>query len=178
MWQWFLAHGDKLLASLTGLLLALQSSGAIHPSIAPAIAGALAILHTIVLPEPAAPASSLPQSKQTGNAGVAMLFTLLLVGCAAFGIKQPLSFDEKIASAYSAHTAVVTAATTALNAGTISIAQANQVLTMASNSRQLLDAAKAAESAGNTAGATNELALATAALTALQSYVNQQAGAH
>lgn len=102
---------------------------------------------------------------------------LALSACQLFGISQPLTLDQQVASAYTVHTAVVTAAATALTNHTISSAQAQKVADMAATSRALLDEAKSLETAGNTAGATNELALATAALTALQTYVNSQTGA-
>jgi hypothetical protein len=99
-----------------------------------------------------------------------LLALLLLSGCAAF--PQPKGFDQQLATAYGVHTSVVQATTTALIAGTISVKDAEAVQGMEKNARSLLDAAKAAEEAGNPTGASSELALATNALTALQSYLN------
>jgi len=131
------------------------------------------------------PAPGAPVSKQGGFLTLelalalvaslgSLLVAALLVGCAALGITQPLSLDEQIASAYTTQTAVVQAATAAVSSGTLSSTDATHVLTMAQTSRGLLDAARAAEGTGNTAGASSELALATSALTALQAFVNSQ----
>jgi len=59
-----------------------------------------------------------------------------------------------------------------LNAGSLSSADAIQVQTIATTSRTLLDTAKAAETAGDTAGAQKNLVLATSALQVLQAYLN------
>jgi hypothetical protein len=67
---------------------------------------------------------------------------------------------------------VVQAATVAVTNHTITSTEAAQVQTQALSSRALLDAAKAAETAGNTAGANSDLVLATAALGALQQFLN------
>lgn len=127
------------------------------------------------------PAGPNPQNKQAGFIlvrqllfPIAVLVTILIVAlCAAC---TTLTFDEQLASAYSAHTAVVNAAATATTAGTLSSGDATQVLTMAKSSRSLLDAAREAETAGNASGASGELALATSALTALQTFVNSKTG--
>ena len=103
---------------------------------------------------------------------VTSLILLLLTACSTVGLPSPKGFDQQLATAYSVHTAVVQATTTALTAGSISVNDAEAVQGMEKNARSLLDAAKAAEIAGNTAGASSELALATSALTALQTYLN------
>jgi hypothetical protein len=100
------------------------------------------------------------------------LAVVLMVGCTALGLATPKDFDQSLASAYGVHTAVITAATTALTNGAINSTDAQQVLTQASSARAMLDAAKAAESIGNTAGAQSDLTLASTALTALQTYLN------
>ena len=99
---------------------------------------------------------------------------LLCSGCASLGLTAPKGFDQQLASAYGVHTAVVSATTTALTNGAITSTEAQAVQTQALTSRTLLDTAKAAESAGNTAGASNNLSLALAGLTALQNYLNSQ----
>ena len=113
-------------------------------------------------------------TKRFGIAAAAVLATALLGGCQVLGITHPLTFDEQLATAYVAHTAVVQAATAAVTAHTITSAQAQKVSDMAVDSRAMLDEAKTLEGIGNTAGASNELSLATAALSALQAYVNNQ----
>lgn len=119
---------------------------------------------------PAPPVSK----KQGGWARLGFIATLLVLVVVCLAACATLSFDEELASAYTAHTAVVNAATQAVTAGTLSSAQGQQVLTMAQSSRALLDAAKAAETAGNAPGASSELALASSALSALQTFVNAQ----
>lgn len=97
---------------------------------------------------------------------------VILVACKSLGLPSTFSFDEQLASAYTAQTAVLTAATTATNSGTLTPDDALKVLSMAQTSRGFLDAARVAETAGNAAGASQELQLATSALSALQTYVN------
>lgn len=105
------------------------------------------------------------------------VLVLILSGCSALGLATPKGFDQSLAQAYSVHTAVVQATTAAVNSGAITSAEATQVQAQTISSRALLDAAKAAETAGNTAGANSDLTLATAALTALQQYLNSH-GSH
>ena len=96
----------------------------------------------------------------------------MLASCTMLGITKPLTFDEQLATAYTAHTTVVQAATVAVQAGSLSSAQGDKVSAMANTSRSILDAARAAEVAGNTAGASAQLILATTALTAIQTFLN------
>jgi len=104
--------------------------------------------------------------------GSTLLSILLLADCGAF--PEPKGFDQLLATAYGVHTSVVQATTTALMAGTISVHDAEAVQGMEKNARALLDTARTAEEAGNPSGALSELALATSALTALQSYLNSK----
>jgi hypothetical protein len=96
---------------------------------------------------------------------------LLCSGCTALGLATPKSFDQSLAEAYGVHTAVVSAAATALSAGSISSKEAVVVKTQADTSRAMLDAARAVETS-NPTQAKNDLTLATAALSALQAYLN------
>jgi len=100
------------------------------------------------------------------------LILILLCSCSSFGLTTPKGFDQQLANAYGIHTAVMSATTTALNAGSISSADAEHVQSIASTSRTLLDSAKTAETAGDAAGAQKNLALAMSALQALQTYLN------
>jgi len=97
---------------------------------------------------------------------------LTLTGCQALGLPTPQGFDQQLAQAYGIHTAVVSATATALTAGSISAADAQSVQGLEQNARTILDTAKTAETAGDTAGAQKDLALAMTALTALQTYLN------
>lgn len=108
---------------------------------------------------------------------IAILIALALQACASVGLPTPKGFDQRLATAYGVHTSVVQATTTALTTGSISVTDAEAVQGMEKNARSLLDAAKAAEVAGNASGASSELALATSALTALQAYLNSHGSA-
>ena len=96
---------------------------------------------------------------------------LCLTACSALGLSSPTSFDQRLASAYGIHTAVVQATTTALQNNSISVADATTVQGMEKNARTLLDSAKAIEQT-DPQGAQTNLTLALSALTALQQYVN------
>lgn len=101
---------------------------------------------------------------------------LMLSACASLGMQPAQTFNQKLAYAIGIHTAVLQATTAAVNAHTLSSSDAQAVLTQADNARTLLDAAAAANTAGDITGATNKLQIATAALTALQSYLNTHGG--
>jgi hypothetical protein len=103
----------------------------------------------------------------------ALCLLAALVGCSSLGLATPKGFDQQLAQAYGIHTAVVSATTTAVTAGTISSAEATQVQTQAISARTMLDTAKSLETTNPTA-ASNDLALATTALTALQTYLNSR----
>jgi len=105
--------------------------------------------------------------------GLTALALTFLVGCASLGLATPKGFDQQLATAYGVHTAVVSATAAALTSGSISSAEAAAVQTQALTARQLLDTAKTLETA-NPAGATNDLTLATTALTAIQTYLNSR----
>lgn len=51
-WNWFLLHGDKLLAGLTTTALALQQDGVAIPGAIGTILAAATVLHTTLLPNP------------------------------------------------------------------------------------------------------------------------------
>lgn len=104
------------------------------------------------------------------------LLVLLLIGCASLGLQPAQTLNQKIAYAYGTHKAVLEATTASVTAGKLSSADATQVLKLADDSRVLLDAATSLAATGDTTGATNKLALATAALTALQTFINAHGG--
>lgn len=107
---------------------------------------------------------------------VTAILLVLLAGCAQLGLAPAQTLSQKIAYAYGTHTAVLQATTAAVTAGTLSSSDATSVLKMADGSQALLDSARALAAAGDVNGATNKLALATAALTALQQYLNAHTG--
>jgi len=106
-----------------------------------------------------------------------LLSAALLNGCASLGVTPAQTFDQKVAYAIGVHTAVLQASTNAVTAGSMSSSDAQSVLSQADNAKAILDAAIAANSAGDLTGATNKLAIASAALAALQSYLNSH-GVH
>ena len=96
---------------------------------------------------------------------------LLLAGCAQLGLSTPQTFDQRLAVAYGSHTAIQRAAATELRAGHLKKADAQEVLTLADQSKVLLDAARMA---GDTTVAQNKLTLAVSVLTNLQAYLNER----
>ena len=98
----------------------------------------------------------------------------ILAACAQLGLAPAQSFDQKLAYAYGAHTAVLKATTSALKAKSLSSADAEHVATLADQSRQLLDAAKVASTGGDVTTATGRLLLATQILEQLQVYLRSK----
>lgn len=107
---------------------------------------------------------------KTLNAWFVSMTLVAAVACTSIGSK-PLTLDQQIYAAYGLHTAVEQAAGDSLQSGSISTADGQQVLTLAQNARALLDAAKAVD-ATDTSTASSKLALASAILTQLQTYLN------
>lgn len=105
-----------------------------------------------------------------------MLVLSVIVGCGALGLTKPANFDQSLAQAYGTHTAVVQATDVALNAGSISVAEATLVQQQEKSVRAILDVARQAEVAGDTKAANSNLALALTGLTALQTYLNNHGG--
>ncbi len=103
---------------------------------------------------------------------LAYLALVFLTACASLGIAPAQSFHQKLAYSYGIHTAVLQAATQAVQTGKLSSAEATQILDMADQSKVLLDTAGSLSLAGDVAGANNRLALASAALSALQTFLN------
>lgn len=100
----------------------------------------------------------------------------LAAACSFLGLATPQGFDQQLAEAYGVHTAVASATATAVSTGAISSAEATTVQAQVVSVRALLDTAKSLEQT-NPAGANQDLVLATAGLTALQSYLNSRIGA-
>lgn len=90
---------------------------------------------------------------------------ILLCSCAT------QSLDQKILAADRTVTAVLTGTDAALNANLITAAQAQSVSTITHQISPLLDSAKAANAAGDTAGATKTQKLVDALLAGLSAYV-------
>ncbi len=100
----------------------------------------------------------------------------VLQGCAGLGLQQPKTFNESAAYAISQTTALRSAATSALVSQQISRTDAEYVLKLTDESRQLIDSAKALAQAGESVKGKTQLELATAILTQLQAYLNARQG--
>lgn len=94
-----------------------------------------------------------------------VLTLLLLSSCAT------QSIDQQILTADRAITIVVTSTDAALNAHLITAAQAQSVSTIAHQINPLLDSARAANQAADTAGANKTLILVNSLLAGLQAFV-------
>jgi hypothetical protein len=109
-----------------------------------------------------------------GAITAAYIAFLLLAGCAQLGFEAPQSFEEKLAYTISQNAAARQAASNALEAGTIELADAQFVLKSTDSARELLDAAKVASGAGDIKTAEGRLALATTVLGELQAYLQKR----
>jgi hypothetical protein len=115
----------------------------------------------------------LPRNRLT-SAGLALCL-IVVAGCANLGLVQPQSFDQQIAYAFGVHTAVLETASAEVSAKSLSVADGNQVLRLADQSRTLLDSAKELET-NDLATAQGKLTLATTILTQLQNYLQKFKG--
>jgi len=111
---------------------------------------------------------------RTANGYALLLVACLLAACA--GLEPAASFDQKLAYAYGSHTSVLVAATNAVNGGTLSSADAEQVLELADNAKLILDGAKLAAGVGDLATAEGQLAMATTILQEVLKYLNAKRG--
>ncbi len=96
------------------------------------------------------------------------------VACASLGLAPAKSFDDRLAYAYGSNTALRTAATNSLTAGSISSGDAEEVLKLTDQARALLDAAKLASASGDPQTADGKLLLATNILTQLRVYLGSR----
>jgi predicted component of type VI protein secretion system len=96
---------------------------------------------------------------------LAYVLVLTMLGCAT---TKP---DQMILAADRSVTVVLTSTDSALNAKLISSSQAQSVSTIAHQVNPLLDSARAAYAAGDTAGATKTMNLVNALLAGLNAYV-------
>lgn len=95
-----------------------------------------------------------------------------LSGCTALGVPQAQTFNQKLAYAYGIHTAVLQATTAAVVAGSLSSTDATKILVDSDNAKTVLDAANAAYTAGDAAGANSKLATGISVLQSIQAYLN------
>jgi hypothetical protein len=94
------------------------------------------------------------------------LISILLLGACA-----TQSLDQRILAADRTVTVVLTGTDSALNANLITAAQAKSVSTITHQISPLLDSARAANAAGDTAGATKTQTLVESLLAGLTAYV-------
>jgi hypothetical protein len=91
--------------------------------------------------------------------------TMSLHGCAQLGVTQAKTFNENVAYAMAQTTALREAATVSLNAGQLSVEDAEYVLQLTDRSRTMIDAARVAHTEGR-------MQLVINVLTQLQAYLN------
>lgn len=103
------------------------------------------------------------------------LSMIALSGCQSLGLAPAKTFDSQLAYAYGTHTAVLNATASAVSAKTLSRDQGQKILSLSDQAKTLLDTARAAETAGDSAGATKNLTLALSVLSSLQTYLNKGA---
>lgn len=93
-----------------------------------------------------------------------------LSACAQLGLAPAQTLDQKIEYAYSGVDAALKTIALATADGSLSSSKATSANQMALSVKSTLDVARASESTNSTSAA-NDLALATAALTAVQQYL-------
>lgn len=101
----------------------------------------------------------------------AVALLTLLMGCQQLGLVQPDTFQQKLAYAYGVHAAVLQTAASAVTTKAMTPADGKHVLSLADESRALLDTANVAAVSGDPTLANNKLLLATSILTQLQQYL-------
>jgi hypothetical protein len=98
----------------------------------------------------------------------------LLSGCPALGLVKPQSTEAQILSAYQTVDAVIVSADAAYNAKLITKAEGQAVANIAHQVVPILDAAKAANAANDTANANKAMNLVNTLLAGLKAYVPTQ----
>jgi len=104
------------------------------------------------------------------------LLLILLSACSVFGVAKPETFNQKLAYAIGVHTSILQAATAAVTSGALTSSDAEAIAKQADTARAIIDVAKVAAAAGDAPGADHKLAIALAALTALQGFLNSHGG--
>lgn len=99
---------------------------------------------------------------------------MMLTACAQVGLAPAETFDQKLAYGYSTLAAVRISSADALKTGAITVSDAKQALVITDTARASLDAASAANGAGDVSTAIGKLQAATALLTQLQQYLQSK----
>lgn len=97
----------------------------------------------------------------------------IMPGCATIGVQAPKTFNEGLLAAYQTHTAILRAATAALESHEIASTDVEALIKVADQARSLLDAARAAHAGGDVTTAEGRLALATSLLLQVQGYLRK-----
>lgn len=131
----------------------------------------------VVTRDPALPPTPPAQKGFTRLTMLALLAPLaFLVGCAWLGLQSVKSLDEGLAEANVQVTAAAQATHQAYTTHQITESAAQSVDTILHQAIPLLDAARAAEQAGDTAGAQRNLVLVQSLLAGLQTYLTPKGG--
>ena len=101
----------------------------------------------------------------------ALILAIALTGCAQMGLTPAKSFDQEAAYAEGIVTAVRNSTTASLTAGSIKVSDAQQIEKLAEQADFLIISARSASLSGDTSTALSKLAMATAILTQLQTFV-------
>lgn len=108
------------------------------------------------------------------NAFTLMAFLCVLTGCQSLGTTQPKSFADREAYAVGIYTAVQNTVAISIGNGSMSSTEGSVIIKQGETAKVILDTARAAFNAGDTAGADAKLATALTVLQALQAYLNTQ----
>lgn len=100
---------------------------------------------------------------------------LIVAACSTLGLPTPTTFNQKLAVAYSADTAVLQDTDTLKVAGKITAKDAQNIESQADNIKAALDIAREVYATDQATG-NNKLAATVTALTALQNYITAQKG--
>ena len=101
---------------------------------------------------------------------IILYIVLLLAGCASMGLEQPKSFSDRLAYAEGTNTALLEAATSSLDAKTISSKDMEHVIDIHAQAKALLASARLLKGTDITT-AEGQLLAATKLLTDLQMYL-------
>lgn len=103
-------------------------------------------------------------------------FLLVLVGCVTTGTEPPQSFHDRLAYAVGIYKGVERTVEISVENKSMDPSNGDAILKQAETAMVVLETAKAADEAGDVAGADTKLATALVVLNALQSYLNAQGG--
>lgn len=126
-WNWFLAHGDKVLGLGTMVLTGLATAGVVSNPISAAVLATLTFIHTTFLPEPTSTPAILPQTTGTkvNLHWLTVLITLVLASALVACASTQTALDSPLGQA-AVGAGVQVAVTTAEQHG-VSAGQINSV---------------------------------------------------